>query len=79
MELFDIYFDAFQHGEYPAIVIIKKNISREELYVVNVDMKGTRYDKSLSLNRMHGFLKISPYEKATKNISNQVQFTLAQT
>jgi len=64
LKLLDVDFDAFQHGEYPAIAIVKKNMSGEELYVINVDMKGTRYDKSLSLKKMRDFLKISPYEKS---------------
>jgi hypothetical protein len=63
LKLLDIDFDAFKHGIYPAIVIIKKNTGGEELYVVNADMRETRYDKSLDLNKMHDFLKISSYRK----------------
>jgi hypothetical protein len=63
LKLFDIDFDAFQHGIYPAIVIIKKNASGEELYVISISMKGRRYDKSLDLNEMRDLLKIRSYEK----------------
>jgi methylase of polypeptide subunit release factors len=66
--LFSFDFDVFQHGVYPAVVIVKKNGKTTglstETYVVKLELPGDRnYSKSLGLEHIRDYLRITPFSK----------------
>jgi len=73
IKIYDIDFDAFSHGIYPAVIVVRKD-SREvkqinneaniELYVVTLEKDAkNRYSKRLTLNEIKNWLDKRKYEK----------------
>jgi len=70
--LYDMDFDVFEHGMYPAVIIARKDTGEEKpsssagfkLYIVKLkEDAGSRYSKRLTLDEVRSWLEIREYGK----------------
>jgi len=71
-KLYDMDFDVFEHGMYPAVIIVRKDTEKEKpgssagfkLYIVKLkEAVGSRYSKKLALDKIRDWLEIREYGK----------------
>jgi hypothetical protein len=69
VKLFDFDFDVFEHGIYPAVIVIKKTqesarFTSEASVIKLVMPEDKRYGKRLKLDEIKEYLVVKPYKKS---------------
>jgi hypothetical protein len=74
-EIFDIKFDAFQHGNYPDVITINKKEKAFKCYTMDIKPK-KQYSKTLHLDDIDIFLKeAGDYDSYIRNVGEYITTT----